>query len=707
MIEEYVSLKEAAELEGMIYNSMCVKVSRGDYKTKKKADENGGRERVLIAVSSLSRKARGLYRQKKKIDLSKGNELDDESAPWYVFEDLAHYSEHNKERYYTAVAMLPYVRKCVEYDGKSKVDYVKSVVSEINENILKPKNKTGISDRTLQRYMKSYNEALAWGIEMNKADGKNYEYLKILSLCKKPREQAVTLALNDEMKAVIENIWFNPDFATNLCKYAKLYRVFKDELINNRKYEVEGLPSYDTVRRYVVNIRQKTDNARVLISKGLREWKRTSMVKARRDLSLLRVMEVVVADSHTFDCFVKVTAQNGSEKAIKPVLVGFMDMRSRALVGWSICEMPNAQVIKETIINMIMEKKNKANPFSGVPRVLLIDNGKDYTAEEMTGRKRSERKDPRLELDQYVDDKIKGFYAEVGIQEEMRALPYQAWTKGQIERFFGTVCEDFSKGINSYVGTLTGSQTGAKIKKDIPKMLERGELLSIEEFADRFEYWVLNVYSKNEHSGLREQKERYKTPLEVYLNEDRYSKPAMPLQYLERLAMVKVRKKVYTTGIKLKGCEYMHEALYPYINASKGVIVRYNPKDIRTINVYDEKTDKLICKAENATILNPLAPVGDKSLEAHIKRQKRQEKMAREIIKQAQIPYEERMSNIENIEKAVILPELSGEKQKVVAMPANTRYLEEKREQEENEKNEWLRKQAEEALEEFRRNKLG
>lgn len=685
MIEEYVSLEEAAELEGMIYNSMSVKVQRGNYRVKKIFDtDNGGRERILIAVSSLSKKARQIYRQKKKIDLSKANDINDNNAPWYVFADMAIYREKNKKEYYEAVELLPHIKECVEYSFENKVAYVNGYARELE-----------ISPRTLQRYMKNYTEALAWAIEMNKSDGKNYEYFRILSLCKKPRESKGRLALNDEMKAVIENIWFNPDFATNLCKYAKLYRIFTDEMLNNRNYENDTLPSYDTVRRYVDDIRYKTDNARVLISKGTREWKRTSMVKARRDLSLLQVMEVVVADTHTFDCFVTVTAQNGTKKPVKPCLVGFMDMRSRALVGWSICEIPNAQVIKETIIHMVMEKKNKANPFSGVPRVLLIDNGKDYTAEALTGRPRTIRVD--------IDEETKGFYAEVGIERDMRSLPYQAWTKGQIERFFGGVCEDFSKGINSYVGTLTGSQTGAKLKKDIKKMFERGELLSIEEFADRFEYWNIEVYSKRKHSGLKEQKEKYQTPAEVYLNEDRYMKPAPPIEYLERLAMVKVHKKVYATGIKLLGCEYMHEALYPYINAAKGVTVRYNSKDVRTINVYDVKTDKLICRAENAALLNPLAPIGDKSLEAHIKKQKRQEKWAKEIIRQAQIPYEERMADIENIEKAVILPELSVEKQKVVAMPSNANYIEEKREQEEAEKNEWLRKQAESVLNELRK----
>lgn len=693
MIDIYVTLEEAAELESLEYHTIVMRIQRGGlYKTKKIADTiNGGRERVLVSLSSLSAKARRLYRERQKVDVNKCNELDADSMPWYCAVEWGWYKEHYNRHYQQAIAMAKHVKDCVDYVGKDKTEYIRDYAVEL-----------GISERTLQRRIKDYTEASAWAIELGK-DGKNYEYIRVLALCPKPRESKGRIALNAEMKALIENIWFDPDFAMNLCKYAKLYRMFMEQA-ELKGWETENLPSYDTVIRYIKDIRYTTDNARVLVSKGLREFKRTSMVKARRDLTTLKVMELVVADTHTFDCFVEVTSANGKKRAVKPCLVGFMDMRSRALVGWSICEIPNAQIIKETLIHMVMEKKNKANPFSGVPRILLIDNGKDYTAECLTGRSRKIRVS--------IDEDTKGFYTEMGIEKDMRSLPYQAWTKGQIERFFGGVCEDFTKGIKSYTGTLTGSTTGAKVKKDIKRMFERGELQSIEDFAASFEYWVLNVYSKRKHSGLKEQKEKYLTPAEVYTNEERYYKPAPPMDYLERIAMVKEHKKVYATGIKLLGCEYMAEELFSYINAQKGVTIRYMPGDVRTIKVYDAQTDRFICEARNATILNPLAPISDKTLESHIKAQKRQERAAREIIAMGQLSYEKRMTveAMENKDKAVVLPELANGKQKAVALPVKDKnYIKDKRNEEEMEKQRqaesdaWMRKQAESVFEELRR----
>lgn len=82
----------------------------------------------------------------------------------------------------------------------------------------------------------------------------------------------------------------------------------------------------------------------------------------------------------------------------------------------------------------------------------------------------------------YFDDMTRGFYRSIGIEDDHEALPYQPWSKGQIERFFGQVCSSFAKWFSSYTGTLTGSSTDAKVDKDIQKMLEAGQLLTMEEF---------------------------------------------------------------------------------------------------------------------------------------------------------------------------------------------------------------------------------
>ena len=126
------------------------------------------------------------------------------------------------------------------------------------------------------------------------------------------------------------------------------------------------------------------------------------------------------------------------------------------------------------------------------------------------------------------DDTAVGFYKSIGIKDFHRALPYYAWVKGQIERFFGTVCKQFSKWFTSYTGTLTGSKTFAKVEKDINGMLERGELLTMDEFYQAWTKWLHEVYMVKQSSALKRQGEEYLTPKSCFENEDRYFEGAAP-----------------------------------------------------------------------------------------------------------------------------------------------------------------------------------
>lgn len=60
MAESYVTLSEAAELEGIKYKTMAQRLSRKKqaFETKTEKSETGGKDVVLVAVSSLSKQAR-------------------------------------------------------------------------------------------------------------------------------------------------------------------------------------------------------------------------------------------------------------------------------------------------------------------------------------------------------------------------------------------------------------------------------------------------------------------------------------------------------------------------------------------------------------------------------------------------------------------------------------------------------------------------
>ena len=369
-------------------------------------------------------------------------------------------------------------------------------------------------------------EANAWALKLEKEDGKSRDYFRALALCRKPKETGTFPSLTDEQKAIIENIWFDKRFAANLGTIEMLYERFELEA---ERREWEEYPSIKTVARYIKFLmgQRGAESARFLAANGTREWKNKRMMKGKRDATSLQVMEYVVGDEHTFDFWVQWTAPNGKIKAVRPKLVAWLDMRSRAIIGDVACVNANSQTLKESLVKMIY-----SNP-GGVPHILHVDNGKDYTAKAMTGQNRKHRK---IDLDFAFDSETVGFYQSIGIQEVGRSLPYQPWDK-PIERFFSTVCSKFSKWFESYTGTLTGSKTYAKRQKDIDQMLERGGAADDGGVFEVWTEWKNTKYHTRKHRGLSDAGEKWVTPIEMFENGPRYEKAAPPREYAAMLLM--------------------------------------------------------------------------------------------------------------------------------------------------------------------------
>lgn len=619
MPDVFITMKEAAEFEGLTYKGMTSRVSRNpkQYKTKTQPQEGGGKEQVLIAVSSLSPKGRKAWRAAQKVD---GRDVviekRTESAPWYVGVDLNHYTEQNKKAFYEAVELAARVQDFIDYDGPDRTAYAERYALGL-----------GVSLPTLYRYVENVLKASAWALKMEKEDGQNRDYFRALALCRKPREKASFPSLTDEQKALIENIWFDRRFAANLGTIEMLYEKF-EEVAEGRGWE--SYPSIKTVARYIKHLMDKpgAESARYLAANGVREWKNKKMLKGRRDATSLKVMEYVVGDEHTFDFWVQWVAPNGKVKAVRPKLVAWMDMRSRAIVGDVACVNANGDTLKESLVKMLYSHPG------GVPHILHVDNGKDYTKKELTGQSRKKRN-----IDFTFDAETVGFYQSIGIEEVGRSLPYQPWDK-PIERFFSTVCSKFSKWFESYTGTLTGSKTYAKRQKDVDGMLERGELLTMEEFFEAWTEWKETKYHTREHRGLKDAGERWTTPIEVFENAPRYEKAAPPREYVAMLLMKADTARVYNYGITKFGVTYADSELGKYIGQHVGI--KWDIDDVTKLYVYDKEGRK-ICEAVAPELLAFGPHCSQATLEAHMKAQKQQLKNVREALEDFTTPYELRV----------------------------------------------------------------
>lgn len=75
MADAYVTLNEAAELEGTTYATMQRRVHRNPEKflIDKEQRETGGKEMIMVAISSLSKKARTAWKEREKLKAGCGS----------------------------------------------------------------------------------------------------------------------------------------------------------------------------------------------------------------------------------------------------------------------------------------------------------------------------------------------------------------------------------------------------------------------------------------------------------------------------------------------------------------------------------------------------------------------------------------------------------------------------------------------------------
>ena len=693
----YVTLNEAAELEGISYNTMKQRLTDGIKKIDKirKKREGGGKDITLVSVNSLSKRARNAYTERQKLKElaeSAADLLEEEhrvERPWYVDADYEWFEHQYKKRVYEATEMGNVIRRFLRESAAHKKDLTAFTESFAQEHL-------GKSGRTFYRKVQAYQQAEAWAAILEEEDGCTYDYLKVLALCRKPKDAGTFPSIPADVKQAIKNIWFNKDFAVNRRTRQDLYEVL-EEIASDKGWE--KLPSYQTVVRYIAHLMEDGNlrSAYEYQKKGIRRWKNENMVKRARDTKSLKVLEMLQGDEHTFDLWVMYKTKSGKEIPIRPKLVCWIDTRSRMILGDIICRDADSQVLKESLIKLMYVDLPGL-----VPRYLYIDNGKDYTSKEMMGVDRKDRHNQEAKdrfFDMEFDRATRGFYHDMGIEDEHISMPYEPWTKGQIERSFGTAIEKFSKKFASYTGTLTGSKTDAKVPKDIKRMAERGELLSMEEFYEEWKKYK-EKYINRIHGGLRNAGEEYRRPIEVFEHEERYIKAAPPRSYAVMALMKSEEALVRNIGIKRNGYYYMDDALLGYIGQK--VMIKVDPYDVTSIYAIDS-CGKAICQAYSQELLQ-FGKVSDETLQEHRKRQNRQLRAVREAVEEANIPFDgDEAAAHKGMVGGVKLTigKDATKKSKVVAMPQDKVYRQNP-ELRKPQRSEYMNSQAQKALEKLK-----
>lgn len=328
--------------------------------------------------------------------------------------------------------------------------------------------------------------------------------------------------------------------------------------------------SYKTATRYLKSIGKRE----IAFHRGGEEAYAAATSCPRRDYTTIRSNDLWVGDHHRLD----VVCVGKDGKPVRPWLTAWQDMRSRLITGWVIYESdPNADRIAAALV-LGMEA-------CGVPRKVLVDNGKDYKSFCLTGLTKKDRlkRDRSTQLDA-------GIFGRHGISVT-HARPYRPQAK-PIERFFGTVAGRFSQDQDTYCGRSPQTKP-----EDLQRQIER-HAPTVEELAAAFGAWLDGDYQYEPHRGDGLEG---KTPAFVHAaNLDKKIVIPEGLKVELRCEWTKPLK-VGRNGVQWKGLFYGSND--PRLVKIEGQLVRLgiDHQDLQLARVYDAEGGNLLCVVRPAT----------------------------------------------------------------------------------------------------------
>jgi len=390
------------------------------------------------------------------------------------------------------------------------------------------------------------------------------DYTKLLPQYKYSKVDEYRTILTDEEIKIFMSLLLHPNRisigkATALAKY---------------KLKEQGqsfIPADITFRRYAKWFKDNNYDKWILARDGEKALSDKVEPYIKRDASLLEVGDILVADGHKL-AFQVINPFTG--KPCRATLVGFLDWKSTALVGYEIMLEENTQCITSALRNSIIN-------LDMIPKVVYQDNGRAFRAKYFTDDKGFG------ELGFY------GLYAKLGI-ETVFARPYNARAK-VIERFFKEFQEGFEKLLPSYVGSSIQNKPAYLLRNEkLHKNLHNDYIPTIEETIKMIDMW-LNF--KNSQPCTNAPNMSVAEVLSAR------KKQKIDINELDDLMLATEVKTIQRNGIRFLNCDYFDERLYGF---KSKVLIKYNLFDLTKIKVFTPKGEYL-CTAERVTETHPMA----------------------------------------------------------------------------------------------------
>ena len=400
----------------------------------------------------------------------------------------------------------------------------------------------------------------------------NYEY----------GEKESNPKLTNEEELVFKSLLLTPN-KTNIGKATKLTKY-----ILKRK-GFDSPTSERNFRRYAEHFKRNHYDEWVLAREGQKALRDKVQPYITRDISKLEVGDVLVADGHrlSVQCLNPFTG-----RPCRPTLIGYLDWKSTALVGYEIMLEENTQAVSSALRNSIIN-------LGKIPKICYQDNGKAFRAKFFTG--------------DFQECGINGLFNKLDITAVF-AQPYNARAK-VIERFFKELQDGFERLLPSFVGSSIA---------DKPAYMKRNEKFHKEnhtEFVPTIEELskMLDAYMQF-HLSLECPNMKGKTIGEVLENG---KGSGVDLDKLDDLMLSCEIKNINRNGIRFLKADYYNECLY----GLKGrVIIKYSLSDLTKIKIYT-LNNEFICEAERVMPIHPMANyLGDIKDQEELKFKLRQQK---------------------------------------------------------------------------------
>ena len=390
------------------------------------------------------------------------------------------------------------------------------------------------------------------------------DYTKLLPQYKYSSVNDYRTVLNDEEIKIFMGLLLHP----NRLSIGKAIALTKYKL---KEQGQSFIPADITFRRYAKWFKDNNYDKWILARDGEKALSDKVEPYIKRDASLLEVGDILVADGHKLALQV-INPFTG--KPCRATLVGFLDWKSTALVGYEIMLEENTQCIASALRNAIIN-------LDMLPKVVYQDNGRAFRAKYFTDDKG------------FTELGFQGLYSKLGI-ETVFARPYNARAK-VIERFFKEFQEGFEKLLPSYIGSSIQNKPAYMMRNEkLHKSWHADYIPTIEETIKMIDMWLSFKNSQPCPNAPD------KTIAEVLSERKRQN---IDVNLLDDLMLATEVKTIQRNGIRFLNCDYFDERLYGF---KSKVLIKYNLFDLTSIKVYTPKGEYL-CTAERVTETHPMA----------------------------------------------------------------------------------------------------